>query len=86
MLKTERIEHRDLETDIEPVSVEFNDLIWTCCGGRSKIIAARQSSLRGSPLRCVAPAARAAVPNPLSSSLLTRAESDQIAWLAVLNG
>lgn len=40
--KTERIGH-DLETDIEPVSVEFNDLVGTRRGGRSDIIAARHA-------------------------------------------
>jgi hypothetical protein len=78
--KAERIEHHDLETDIEPVPIEFNDLIGMCRGVRSEIIG------RGRPFRCVAPTARAAVPNPLISSLLTRAESDRIAWLVVLNG
>ncbi len=41
--KAEWVEHHDLETDIEPVPVEFNDLVGMCRGGRSEIIAARQA-------------------------------------------
>ncbi|BCZ85221.1 hypothetical protein PTKU64_88960 [Paraburkholderia terrae] len=29
MRKTERIPHDDLEPDVEPVAIEFDDLIWT---------------------------------------------------------